>query len=766
MKKLQLALLLAVTGMVAAVYSDYLATQESNLRIRIGEPKNLPSNLNAQAERWHYSQSSGSERKLDITADSFRQTSDGSVLELRGVELRIFHDERGTFDLIETSEAFFHPEAEELRSNAEVVVTLGLPADSADSGDSGERVGVAKIRSSRMTFASKTGICSTDRYTEYEFEGGKGHSLGAVYDSSRRSFQMKSQAYLELFGSGSRPAVKMRAARLDYYELAQRIELKGAVSVERGQQHITAGQAVLFLESGAIRRVEAENASGWDQRPDRRITYSSRRLVVTFTPEELLEHVTATGSAELRSRSASTDFRARGEQFDLEFDASPGASEGMLRRVHLREDAHINVIPLIGGGPLRRVRAGWIEVTMRENGEEMETMVTHTRGSIELLPREASQSTRRIDADRIQVSYGLSNWMERLRAAGEIVLRSGPAPVRGVRHTDERLVLHTWSKDLEAHFDAESGELTRLKQWGDFRFERGGQRGASHEAEFRWTEHQIELTREAKTWDEGGMLSADRISLDEATGDYTAEGNVASMLEGTGARETGHDGVFSPSRRMYGTAEKMTSEKATGLLTYRGGARLWQGDNRLEADEIRIQRNTKTLWASGNVTSFLRENPPADGRATGRKDGAPIRVTAQALEYDETRNQVLYTGGVRFQRQRLSIHSDKLLALLRSPEQGESRLEEAVATGGVVIEERREDATMQRRGWGTFGRYNPAQAFVLLRGEPARVDDGRGGETRGAELTYSVRDDRLLVLGRSGERAQSVRRSVRREAKR
>ena len=763
MKKLQLALLLAVTGTVVAVYSDYLATQESNLRISIGEPKNLPSNLNAQAERWHYSQSSGRKRKLDITADSFRQTSDGSVLELRGVELRIFHDERGTFDLIETSEAFFHPGAEELRSDAEVVVTLGL---SADSGDSGARGGVAKIRSSGMTFASKTGICSTDRYTEYEFEGGKGHSLGAVYDSSRRSFQMKSQAYLELFGSGSRPAVKMRAARIDYYELAQRIELKGAVSVERGRQHITADQAVVFLESGAIRRVEADNASGWDQRPDRRITYSSRRLLVTFTPEQLLEHVTATGSAEMRSRSASTDFRARGERLELEFDAAPGASEGMLRRVHLRDDARIDVTPLSGGGPLRRIKAGWIEVTMRENGEEMETMATHTRGSIELLPHEAAQPTRRIDADRIRVSYGLGNRMERLRAAGEIVLRSGPAPAREARHRDESSVLHTWSKDLEAYFDAESGELTRLKQWGDFRFEQGGQRGTAHEAEFRWTEHQIELTREAKVWDEGGMLSADRISLDEATGDYTAEGNVASVLEGTGARETGHGGVFSPSQRMYGTAEKMTSVKATGLLTYRGGARLWQGDNRLEADEIRIQRSAKTLWARGNVASFLPENPPADGSASGRKDGASIRVAAQALEYDEMRNQVVYTGGVRFQRQRLSIHSDKLLALLQSPEQGESRLKEAVATGGVVIEERSEDATMQRRGWGTFGRYNPAQAFVLLRGEPARVDDGRGGETRGAELTYSVRDDRLLVLGRSGERAQSVRRSMQREAKR
>ena len=759
MKKLQLLLLLGVGAAVAVVVSDYFDTQQANLRVRIAEPDKIASNLNSQADAWRWSQSSGNHRSIEISAGAVQQGSDSLILELRDVVLRIPHESSRTFDRIETKQALFNGETEELYSDGEVLITLGVPVDDGEDGDS-----PTKVRSSGMTFKSKTSTCSSNRYTEYEFDGGRGHSVGAFYDSTHRLFRMNSDVHLERFAARpGGPALKIRAGELLFYEDAQRINLNGGTSLERGSERLEAASAEVYLDDGLVRHVNALEASLRREQPERQVRFASKRLEVALTPMQTTERVTGTGAARLKSETKSSDLIVEGERIELHYVTPPGADEALLENAHAREGARIEVLSRGSEDShgLRRVEAEWIQLEMGENGEEIRTLATVSRGRMDLLPENPDEPKRKLVADRLRADYAPRNRMERLIATGKVELES--IPPRDVP------TLRTWSDALEAHLDPGTGELQTLKQWGDFRFERGGRTGQSGEAEFRLVEHRIDLRNDAIVHDGAGRISAWRIGLNEEDGSYDAEGGVSSMFhEGnTSAAEGDSSGsFFSPSKPVFATAGRMVSNSESGLLEYRGEARLWQGSDRIEGEQIRIERKRKTLSATGNVVSWL-EGHGADGKPG--KAPPPIRISAQSMDYSEAENLVVYQDGVELLRGQLRVQSDRLEARLRAEDEAKgsessgNKLDQVVATGNVTISETVEGNGHGRGGRGRSGRgeegeYYPNTEQVKLRGGPARVTDATGSVTTGAELTYQVNDDRLLVLGRADDRAYTLRR--------
>ena len=754
MKQLQLLLLLGVGAIVAAVISDYLDTQEANLRVRVSEPDKIASHLDAQADAWRWSQSSGDQRSIRMTAGAFRQTSDSHVLELQDVKLWIPHEGSRTFDRIETEQALFNGQTEELYMEAEVLITLGVPLEDGEDGES-----PTKIRSSGLTFKSKTGACSSDRYTEYEFDGGRGHSVGALYDSTHRFFRMNSDAYLERFATRpGGPVLKMRAGELVFHEDAQRINLTGGASLERGAEGLEAAEAEVFLEQGLVRHVNALDASVRREQPGRLVEFSSKRLEVALSLAQTTERVTGIGAAHLKSESVSSDVIVKGERIELHYITPPGGNEGLLENAHAWEGASIEVVSRRAGSQdsagVRRVEAEWIRLEMQDNGEEIRVLATESRGQLEMLPDSPERPRRKLVADRMRADYARGNRMEHLIATGEVELESVPPP--------EAPTLRTWSDALEAHIEPETGELRVLKQWGDFRFERGDRNGQSGEAEFQFAENRIELRNQSTVNDGAGRISAWRIALNEEDGSYSAQGGVSSMFHEGDASEKGSSSsgsFFSGSQPVFATAERMASNSESGLIEYYGQARLWQSKDRIEGDEIHIQRKERTLSAKGNVVSWLRGD---GGSATPGGGAAAVRISAQSMDYSEAEDSVLYQGGVELLRGRLTVRSHRLEARFRSAEDvqdsSESRLDHAVATGNVTISETAAGRSRGRIGRGEEGEYHPATEQVRLRGQPAQVRDAGGSVATGSELTYQVNDDRLLVLGRADDRAYTLRR--------
>ena len=765
MKKLRVLLLLGVTTMLGAVVWDYLDSQTAEEETQAEQPTAIPSDVNSQATRWAWSQSSGDRRKVEVVADSFRQAKETFLFDLGGVELKIFHQDGATFDYIVTKAAQFDTRSGTLFSEGEVLLSLGIPADQPGPG-SGEHT---KIRSSGVTFETRTGVAATERYTEFEFEGGVAHSVGVHYDSPHRYVRMESQVYVERFPGGAhRPALKIRSNELHYYEDGQRVHLVGDVSLERGSQQIQSTEAIVFMERGDIRRINASEAQGVEKQFGRTIRFRARRVDVFYSPLQTVEQVNGSGDAEVSSTTATSRITASGERIDLHYVTPMGRNESVLRAAHIRDRAVVESVPNETGdrgADIRRVQADWIKLSMDEDGRDIQVLRTLAPGTLDLVPTEPSRRRRTLQARRMTAHYAPDNRLRKLNAEGDIQVKSHP-PMLQQPAEKPRAVLKTWSEALMAEFDPLSGEMRRLQQWSDFRFDQGGRRGRSGEAEFNWQTNEIELRHEARVWESTGSVSADRILLDENTGDFQAFGRVSSTHQQSGGASVSGGartgGPFSSEEPVYATADRMLSNQATGLLDYRGHARLWQGHNRIEAGHIEIDRRSQTLSASGKAVSFLqppedqRDKPPRQGGA----DASAIRVSADSIFYEEDGRRAAYRGGVELHRGRLRVLSDELEAFLEpdeSADSGQNRLKRAIARGQVRIFEPADAGTPGRRAFGVEADYDPATGRVVLRGNPARLTSDSGRQTSGTELTYQVNDDRLLVLGSGADRSYSYR---------
>ena len=765
MKKLRVLVLLGVATMLGAVVWDYLDSQPAEEEVQAEQPRVIPSDVNSQATHWAWSQSAGDRRKVEVVADSFRQAKETFLFDLGGVELKIFHEDGASFDYVVTKAAQFDTRSETLFSEGEVRLSLGIPTDDPDPWSSEH----TKIRSSGVTFDTRTGIATTERYTEYEFEGGVAHSVGVHYDSPHRYVRMESQVYVERFPGGPhRPALKIRSNELHYYEKGQRVHLVGEVSLERGSQQMRSTEAIVFMERGDIRLIKASEARGVEKQPGRTIGFRAQRVGVFYSPLQTIERVTGAGDAEVNSSTAASRITASGERIELLYVTPTGRNESVLRDADIRDRAVVESIPNETGdrgADIRRVRADWIKLSMDEDGRDIQVLRTLAPGTLDLVPTEPSRRRRTLQARRMTAHYAPDNRLRKLNAQGDVQVKSFP-PTLQQPAEKPRAILKTWSEALMAEFDPLSGEMRRLRQWSGFRFDQGGRRGRSDEAEFNWRTNEIELRREARVRESTGSVSADRILLDENTGDFRAFGAVSSThQESGGDRVSGGartGGPFSSEEPLYATADRMLSNQATGLLDYRGNARLWQGHNRIEADHIKIHRHSQTLSASGKAVSFLqpaegrRDKPPRQSSA----DAPPVRVSADSIFYEEDGRRVVYRGGVELHRGRLRVLSDELEAFLEpdeSADSGQNRLKKAIARGQVRIFEQSNAGTPGRRAFGVEADYDPATGKVVLSGNPARLTSDSGRHTSGTELTYQVNNDRLLVLGSGADRSYSYR---------
>jgi lipopolysaccharide export system protein LptA len=390
------------------------------------------------------------------------------------------------------------------------------------------------------------------------------------------------------------------------------------------------------------------------------------------------------------------------------------------------------------------LRSDAIELLMQAGGQEIQSVRTQAPGVIEFIPNQPNQSRRRLEGNPIWIAYGSDNRIRSLDATSAVT-RTEPPRAAGKPAPPAML---TWSKQLRADFDPLGRELTQLDQWGDFRYEQGDRRARAERGLFLGGENLIRLTGAARFWDRAGSLSADRIVMNQETGDVEAEGDVASTREPeAGSKPTA---VLTGSEPLHARSTRMTSTGARRLVRYEGNAVLWQGGNRIQADTVEIDRSEQTLVASGNVRSQFAEQP-----AGARNKASPLvtLIQAQGLSYSDKSRTARYTGGVTMKRAGLDVAASELRGVFGLKD-GATVLETAFADGNVRILQPAPDRT--RRGTAEHAEYAVSEAKVVLSGGAPEFIDSLRGSTRGRVLTWFADSDRLLVEG--GENRPAVSR--------
>lgn len=752
MRSLGRWLALAIVLIVAGVAVTYRQLIERQQRQATPPPKPLPTGLSGTASGWQWAYSQHGKTMVEVRAKQLEQVKDPSVFDLTGVELKIFHDDNTTFDRVTSGKSRFSTVDGKMYSDGDVTMELAMPAGGSPNGR------LLTIRSSGVSFDNKTGKADTDRHAVFSLDIGEGESDGAVYDPQTHELRLKRNAKLTWRGHEPTSApMFIEAPELLYKEHEQKVFLSPTAKFSRGTLSMTGGPTVLTIENGNIRLVQTEHATGSQKSDARLVNFGAEKLDMIFRDKGLMEKITGEKNASLESNTATTHTTVHAERLDLSFDE--GGSGAELARAYATGSSVLESAPVrkdVPDAPDTRVlKSEVIEMKMRKGGEEIEELVTHSPGTVDFLPNRPNTRKRRLEGDRMNIAYGSGNQIRSFRTT-KAATRTEPLSQPGKRSLPPQL---TWSDDLQAEFDPKTGDMTTLEQWNHFRFQEGAREARAERATLDQDTNLVTLKGAARIWDPTGSTDADTIQIDNKNEVTIATGNVRSVREPETEPAKGpSSGPNNRGEKIRATAAKMTTRSNNSKILYEGQAVLWQGDNRINADCIDIDRAARRLKAKGNVVNFLKD----------RNQTVMTVISSESMDYSDVDKVAFYEGKVVLDRPGLNVKSRKLRAYLSEDQEEvdatvpDSGLEKAYAEGAVEILQ--SDPAKTRFGVGEQAEYLVADGMVVLEGGSPKLTETLKGQkpsvTQGRRLTWYSNNDKLLVDGAGDKQSESnLRRS-------
>jgi lipopolysaccharide export system protein LptA len=756
MRRTRWLFLFAILFIVVAVGATYLKSKRSLERDAPARPKPLAKNFDGSFNRWTYSDQKGTTPHVEIFADHAGVAAGSGATELEGVELKLYNKEGKNYDLVKTAQAICDTSAKTLYADGPVNITMAVPVDGPQHGR------IVRIQSSGVKFDTQSGKANTDRPVQFEFDQGGGTSMGAEYDPQTRELHMKSQIALDWRGKtvDSVP-MHIESGEAFYREHDSKIILIPWSKLTRGTLRLEGGMSVVTLDKGEVRLAEIEKGHGTKEDPDRKVEFGSDNMIMNFADGLLVTKISGDRNAHLISTTESAKTTVTSNKMDLGFETS-GKESTLSTALAMGKSVAENVPiakPGTQPGDTRILHSEVIHLKMREGGQEIDTVETDGAGTMDFLPNRPGLPKRLMTGDKIWIKYGDDNRIQSFRSVN-VTTRTDKAPTE--KDIKEKTVPppgFTSSKEMLATFDPKTSELSHLDQKSDFKYDEGDRHARADHATLEQDKDLMTLDKGARVWDSTGSATADHIVMNQKSGDFKADGHVAStrMPDPKGKSSA----MLNTDEILQARAQHMVSTDENAKIHYEGNAVAWQGSNRVEADKLDIDRDTGTLEADGKVVSQFvdkdkdkdKDDVKGDGKTTAKtkakpkvSTAAPIFTVVHAphLMYtDETRIAV-YSGGVLLQRPDLTVTGKEIKAYLNDAD-ADSSLNKTVSDGAVKIVSTARAKT--RTGTSEHSEYYADEGKVILsEGRPLLVDT-KEGKTQGDQLTWWANDDRLLVNG-------------------
>ena len=744
-------LLVAIAAIVAGVGITYRA-QKLAIRIQApAKPASLPDDLNSTAQDWSYTESNANQTTVEVTAKDALEARDSSRVDLKGVTLKL-HDKRGgTYDLVTSAAASYFKTEHRFYSEGEVQITLKVP----ETGEPKHQL--ISIKSSGVNFDTNSGQAETDQPADFTFEHGTGHSTGAFYAPDTHTLHLKQDVTLHWvpIGPHAKP-MTIEAGSLYYREAESEIWLKPWGRMTRENTVVEGQDATVKLQDDgtghkSIHTIDATHAHGSDTYPKRSLKYEADGLHVDFDEDGAVQKMVGDGNARLADTGETAETTVTAHHVELNF--TPGETESILTAVSGSGNSVVTERPLpVPGRQLAEthvLRSETLDLKMHPDGREIESIVTRAPGTLEFLPNQPTQHHRILHGKDMVIAYGAQNRVDSFRAV-DVRTQTDPS-AEDIQKKRNRVVSYTMSKRIETRFDPKTNKMSAIQQTGDFTYDEGDRKARAATGSLDSDQNVLILETGARMSDASGSTNADRIRMDQHTGDFTAEGHVnSSRMPDKDQKKNSQ--MLSGDEPMHAQARKMDSANHNKKLHYEGSVVMWQGANRIEADVVDLDREKKSLIADGHVVTNLWEEPKDEEK---KKTTTPVltEVHAPHLVYTEDNRLAIYTGGVSLTRPNLQVKSTKIQAYL-AEEGADSRLEKAFADGDVHIHQI--SPLFTYNGTAEHSEYYTAdQKVILLGGVPRMMrSDGSVTEAPGG-LTYYADDDRLLSIGSDGKPANS-----------
>ena len=270
---------------------------------------------------------------------------------------------------------------------------------------------------------------------------------------------------------------------------------------------------------------------------------------------------------------------------------------------------------------------------MRPGGREIQAVQTHAPGQLEFLPNQPTQRRRQLDAEHMAMTYGPENQLQSFRA---INVQTETEP-NAEERTRKQAVSKTRSKNMSAEFDPTTGQMKRMEQWDDFAYEDGDRRARANRAIMERTATVMTLETAARVWDATGATSADRIRIDQKTGDFAADGHVSSSRQPD--KKNFAVGMLAGDQPVEAMADRMTRRNHNRLLHYEGHVVMWQGGDRITAERDRHRSRQAHAERGGRCSYAVSGEEAKRRRAAGGTGRSRHGAAAAGVALGEVPNR-------------------------------------------------------------------------------------------------------------------------------
>lgn len=770
-------ILAAILSIIVFVADTYWKHRSSLSKDTLRAPRSLAEGMQGEANDWCFNDADGANETYKICASNMRDLTNHHV-ELDHLKLWLYHKKATEYDLIESEKGEFDKDANALFSDAPADITMGITADGPQHGR------ILKIHTSGVHFDKESGHASTDREAHFEFDQGTGSAIGADYDPNSRQLHLKSQAVLDWTGktTGAKP-MHIEAGEAYYFERESKVVLLQWSKLSREGLKMDAGESEVVMDHDEIKRVDAKNGRGVEEKDGRTDNFSADHLGLDFADHMVIRHIEGSPNAKLVEVSASGQTTATGQRTDMNFDTASG--ESVLLDTVTSGNAVAESDPVVTPGSAaekRILHSETIRMKMRPGGKEIASAETDGAATLDFLPLRPDQPKRELHGDRIWIAYGAGNRIDSFRSVNATTRTEKPPTAKEPMPPPSL----TSSKEIFATFDPKTSELARVEQKTDFHYQEGDREARADSATLDQQKNVMTLDGKARMSDPTGSTNADRIVIDQKSGDFVAEGNVASTRQPDSNGKS--SAMLDTDKVMEARAQRMisTGHGAEQKIRYEGKpatdgkpavqARMWQGSNRVIADRIDIDRKSHVLEAHGSTVSQFVDKGKDDKGKDGKGKSAPAppraatNTSAQAsvytvvkapeLTYSDDTRLAVYQGGVELQRPGMRVFSQTLHAYLKDADSNSS-LDKAVADGAVKVFSDQIAANgkpaRKRTSSSEHAEYFADEGKVIIEGgKPELVDSAKNEKSVGEQLTWWANDDTFIVKGDEAAPAQNA----------
>lgn len=301
---------------------------------------------------------------------------------------------------------------------------------------------------------------------------------------------------------------------------------------------------------------------------------------------------------------------------------------------------------------------------------------------------------------------------------------------------------------LSAFFSQQTKDVERLEAVGSTKFTELDRSAIANTITFTAGDEVVKLRGgEPTVWDSQGRAKAAEIDWDTKNKKSYLKGGVSTTYYSQ--KQTGGATPFGRSDKpVFITAQTGEFDHASETGTYTGNARAWQENNYVRADKFFIQQRSGQFNAAGSVQSLIYD---AKRKEKGKTETqVPVYATASRMSYNRDNRLIRYDENVDIRQGTDRIVSGSASVYLDD----KNEVSKTVAETNVVITQ------PNRRATGDSAQYTAADEVVILRGNPATVDDGESGSSQGGQITVYMRENRVIGEGKAKPGTSGRTRSV------